>query len=533
MKEFAMATINKNEVEKRVISLQYIIQDHYLDAEKRLHPNPTIPPKISQDEHGIYHYKNSYVNKNNKNMPKSLIYIIHKHPLARLIALDSHKSLLHQGPKDMASDIQQKYWIKRITTLTRSVRKSCVTCKRQHGKPYKYPFATALPTVRTQSCRPFQHVGIDYFGPIGYKTETGNSGKLWTMLTTCLITRAVHLEVVPDNTTSSFLLAMRRLVGRRGSPRTIISDNAPAFTLGYAMINADITTMVNSSQTLTAYLASNEIEIRQITPFAPWQGGVYERIVAIVKNMFYKTIGRFQFSYVVVETLLIECEGIINSRPITSNPISISDTEAIRPIDFLLPRAELSFPNGDTLQPGAKITITEKQTRQYLKQMDTTRLHLWDEFYNELYTGRNAPSYKNRAHSTLSPEVGHIVLVETPKTPRYRWPLGQIMELLPSKDGEIRSVKVKCKNTIIDRAINQLIPLEEKESTEATLSRTLSPATIRETSLVYIYHGSYQTHFEADAALRSANRNADGPVRSPRAGRRPEPELGKPRYKLF
>uniref|UniRef100_A0A8R1EG34 Integrase catalytic domain-containing protein n=1 Tax=Caenorhabditis japonica TaxID=281687 RepID=A0A8R1EG34_CAEJA len=226
------------------------------------------------------------------------------------------------------------------------------------------------------------------------------------------------------------------------------------------MINADITTMVNSSQTLTAYLASNEIEIRQITPFAPWQGGVYERIVAIVKNMFYKTIGRFQFSYVEVETLLIECEGIINSRPITSNPISISDTEAIRPIDFLLPRAELSFPNGDTLQPGAKITITEKQTRQYLKQMDTTRLHLWDEFYNELYTGRNAPSYKNRAHSTLSPEVGHIVLVETPKTPRYRWPLGQIMELLPSKDGEIRSVKVKCKNTIIDRAINQLIPLE-------------------------------------------------------------------------
>uniref|UniRef100_A0A8R1E1Y3 Integrase catalytic domain-containing protein n=1 Tax=Caenorhabditis japonica TaxID=281687 RepID=A0A8R1E1Y3_CAEJA len=291
MKEFAMATINKNEVEKRVISLQYIIQDHYLDAEKRLHPNPTIPPNISQDEHGIYHYKNSYVNKNKKNMPKSLIYIIHKHPLARLIALDSHKSLLHQGRKDMASDIQQKYWIKRITTLTRSVRKSCVTCKRQHGKPYKYPFATALPTVRTQSCRPFQHVGIDYFGPIGYKTETGNSGKLWTMLTTCLITRAVHLEVVPDNTTSSFLLAMRRLVGRRGSPRTIISDNAPAFTLGYAMINADITTMVNSSQTLTAYLASNEIEIRQITPFAPWQGGVYERIVAIVKNMFYKTIG--------------------------------------------------------------------------------------------------------------------------------------------------------------------------------------------------------------------------------------------------
>uniref|UniRef100_A0A8R1EE15 Uncharacterized protein n=1 Tax=Caenorhabditis japonica TaxID=281687 RepID=A0A8R1EE15_CAEJA len=61
---------------------------------------------------------------------------------------------------------------------------------------------------------------------------------------------------------------------------------------------------------------------------------------------FFKTIGNNQFSYIEVETLLIECEGIINSRPITTNPISISDTEAIRPIDFMLPLAELSLPNG-------------------------------------------------------------------------------------------------------------------------------------------------------------------------------------------
>ncbi|EFO99752.1 hypothetical protein CRE_18499 [Caenorhabditis remanei] len=360
----------------------------------------------------------------------------------------------------MATDIQQKYWIKRITSLTRSVRKGCTTCKRRHGLPYTYPFATSLPTVRTQSCRPFQHIGLDYFGPIGYKTETGQTGKLWSMLTTCLVTRAVHIEVVPDNTTASFLLAMRRFIGRRGSPKTIISDNAPAFTLGYTMINADINTLINSSQTLTCFLASKAIEVKQITPFAPWQGGVYERIVAIVKNMFYKSIGRLQLSFLEVETLLIECEGIINSRPITANPVSISDTEAIRPVDFISPQAELSLPNhsGDTTT--AHMGLTEKQTREYLKHLDNIRLQLWDQFYNSMYTGYNAPTYKNKSHCTIAPEPNQVVLVHTPNLPRYRWPLARIIELLPSKDGQVRSVVVKCKNKLVERTINQLIPLE-------------------------------------------------------------------------
>ncbi|PIC34046.1 hypothetical protein B9Z55_013816 [Caenorhabditis nigoni] len=322
----------------------------------------------------------------------------------------------------------------KLTALARKIRKHCVTCKRRHGRPYKYPYATELPSIRTQTCRPFQHVGLDYFGPISYKTAVGSTGKLWVMLVTCLITRAVHLEVVPDNTTCSFLLAMRRFIGRRGTPKTILSDNAPAFTLGYDMLNTDIRSMVNSSQTLTCYLASKEIDIKQITPFAPWQGGTYERIVALVKNMLYKTIGRLHLSYIEIESLIIECEGILNSRPITMNPISISDTEAVRPIDFLLPKADLSLPNHSSTANKGNMGITEKQTREYLKHLDSIRLQLWDEFYNEMYTGIKAPRYKSSAHSTVSPQPDHVVLVETPNLPRYRWPLARIIQLLPSKD---------------------------------------------------------------------------------------------------
>uniref|UniRef100_A0A1I7TE92 Integrase catalytic domain-containing protein n=1 Tax=Caenorhabditis tropicalis TaxID=1561998 RepID=A0A1I7TE92_9PELO len=460
MTRYTLAAIASNEVSKRLIAHNFIISDHYQDAEQRLNSPPLVSPQIHKGQDGIYYYTNTYVNKKHKNMPKSLIYINNKHQLARLIALDSHVSLLHQGPKDTARDIQQRYWIKHISALTRSIRKICVTCKKRHGKPFTYPFATELPSVRTQTCRPFQYVGLDYFGPITHKTATGSTGKLWVMLVTCLVTRAIHLEIIPDNTTSSFLLAMRRFVGRRGAPKTILSDNAPAFSLGYAMINADIKTMVNSSQSLTTYLASKEIEIRQITPFAPWQGGVYERMVAIVKNMFYKTIGRLHLSYIEIETLMIECEGIVNSRPITSCTISISDTEALRPIDFLLPQAQLSLPDGRRTSSSPGIGLTEKRTREYLTQLNNTRSQLWDEFYKEMYTGKHAPKYKDKAHCSGSPQLNELVLVETANVPRHNWPLGRITQLIPSKDGKIRSVQIRCKDKTVERAVNQLIPLE-------------------------------------------------------------------------
>ncbi|CAO4359944.1 unnamed protein product [Caenorhabditis nigoni] len=437
MKQFALAAIASDEVRKRNITYKYIIKDHYLDSESTLAVRVPECREIEKDKDGIYKYCNSYVNKKHKNMPKNLIYILRQHKLAELITMDSHKSLLHQGPKDTMRDINQRYWIPKLTALARKIRKHCVTCKRRHGRPYKYPYATELPSIRTQTCRPFQHVGLDYFGPISYKTAVGSTGKLWVMLVTCLITRAVHLEVVPDNTTCSFLLAMRRFIGRRGTPKTILSDNAPAFTLGYDMLNTDIRSMVNSSQTLTCYLASKEIDIKQITPFAPWQGGTYERIVALVKNMLYKTIGRLHLSYIEIESLIIECEGILNSRPITMNPISMSDTEAVRPIDFLLPKADLSLPNHSSTANKGNMGITEKQTREYLKHLDSIRLQLWDEFYNEMYTGIKAPRYKSSAHSTVSPQPDHVVLVETPNLPRYRWPLARIIQLLPSKDGKL------------------------------------------------------------------------------------------------
>jgi len=47
----------------------------------------------------------------------------------------------------------------------------------------------------------------------------------------CFTTKAVHLEVVSDLTTQTFLAALKRFNGRRGVARSIYCDNATNFVV--------------------------------------------------------------------------------------------------------------------------------------------------------------------------------------------------------------------------------------------------------------------------------------------------------------
>ncbi|GBP72747.1 hypothetical protein EVAR_75366_1 [Eumeta japonica] len=75
------------------------------------------------------------------------------------------------------------------------------------------------PTYRlAHHYRPFTFVGLDYFGPF-CMTVGRQHRKRYLALFTCLTTRAVHLEIAGDLSAVSAVLALRRMISRRGYPR--------------------------------------------------------------------------------------------------------------------------------------------------------------------------------------------------------------------------------------------------------------------------------------------------------------------------
>ena len=71
---------------------------------------------------------------------------------------------------------------------------------------------------------PFNHVGVDCFGPI--EVQRGRSmAKRYGVLFTCMSIRATHIEVAYSLNTDAFINALRRFIARRGGPLQMRSDN--------------------------------------------------------------------------------------------------------------------------------------------------------------------------------------------------------------------------------------------------------------------------------------------------------------------
>lgn len=85
-----------------------------------------------------------------------------------------------------------------------------------------------LPRDRVIEPPPFEVTGVDFAGPIHVKSKSGQS-MAYIALFTCVVTRAVYSELLPDQTTEKCLLALKRFIARRELCKVIYSDNTRKF----------------------------------------------------------------------------------------------------------------------------------------------------------------------------------------------------------------------------------------------------------------------------------------------------------------
>ena len=110
--------------------------------------------------------------------------------------------------------------------LVFKIRSSCISCLRQ-DTAVKAPPPPPLPTDRIRPSAPVAVSGLDHAGQL-YCTDAGDSKK-HILLFTCVVVRAVHLELVNSLNFDNFALAIRRFAARRGIPSVFYSDNARTF----------------------------------------------------------------------------------------------------------------------------------------------------------------------------------------------------------------------------------------------------------------------------------------------------------------
>ncbi|XP_020605307.1 uncharacterized protein LOC110044129 [Orbicella faveolata] len=163
---------------------------------------------------------------------------------------------------------------------------------------------TTLPDFRVSDDFAFSRIGVDFAGLVYVRnvySRSKRSNKAYIAIFTCASYRAIHLEIVPDLSTSSFMRCFKRLIFRRGLPQFIISDNGKTF----------------KGSSLKTFLEENGVTWKFNVPRAPWRGGFFERMVRSVKHCLKKTLGASRVDYEEFETTLVEVEGILDSRPLT------------------------------------------------------------------------------------------------------------------------------------------------------------------------------------------------------------------------
>ena len=155
--------------------------------------------------------------------------------------------------------------------------------------------------------------GLIYFLPI--EVKRGRSlEKRYGVILTCMACRAVHLKVAYSLDTDSCINALRRF-GRRGQVSNLRSDNGTNFVGAERELRKALAAL--NHQKIQGVFFQEGIKWSFNPPAASHHGGVWERIIRMVRRILTSVLCQQTLNDEGFHTVLCEVEAILNDRPIT------------------------------------------------------------------------------------------------------------------------------------------------------------------------------------------------------------------------
>ena len=442
--EFCQSPANPFEKLIRQEQLLHCTSIHALLNNPRVNVNVEVKTTIKQLNlylvNETIHSKGRIINSELPLDATTPLFLPNESHLVDLFIQHIHSSHNHIGLSQTLSLYRQRCWTPKIRSRNKSLLIRCVTCQRVKGRTLPRPLPPPLPSERVQWVAPFSHVGVDHTGSYTIKDTQGRKTKAYTCLFVCATTRAVHLEVVENLTTTSFIMCLRRLAATKGMPTLTLSDNHKTFIAGEIFL---LDLQLNPS--VQEYLQSKNVRWKHQTPRSLWMGGHFERLVRTIKASLATAISRKLLTLEEFSTVVKEAENIINSRPLTYHSDSTRDVP-LSPSQLAWGRDLTLMP--PLLQPGDPLDGDHdaRGTRAQYELLSNALERVRKRWHNEYLLSLREKHY-NRCADNPSHHlsVGKLVMVRHDNVHRIEWPLGVITALYPDERGVIRTAEVeKC-----------------------------------------------------------------------------------------
>ena len=432
-KELSTSEINEAETYwiKTIQASKFDAEIEFLTKSSEMSPLPRVKQfGLYKDDKGVLRCKGRLNNADLPTTSKNPILLPSKDDFVRLLIKDVHAKVKHNGVRDTLTTLRENYWVLRGREAAKRIVKECVICRKFEGVPFKPQCIPDLPGMRVSDAPPFTFTGVDFAGPLYIITPKDQqptekiSEKVYICLFTCASTRAIHLKLTRDVGVNSFLQAFRRFSSRRGLPSTLISDNAKTFKAS----SKEVVKIVGS-QEVQRYLTNKRVTWKFIVEKAPWWGGFWERLIQSVKRSIKKTVGRTSLNYDELNTLVVEVESLINSRPLT---YIYDDEESIsHPLtpSYLISGHKIStMPNDEhfeIMSTHNALTRRQRHHKHLLQQFSRQ----WKREYLISLRENSTTRSVNGNRSPIT--VGDIVILKNDSTSRAFWKLGKVEQLIP------------------------------------------------------------------------------------------------------
>lgn len=358
--------------------------------------------------------------------------------LGTLLAREAHESN-HEGVAATLLRTRRKAWMVQGRRIVKKVINECLTCKKQRARLCQQVMSD-LPRERSSRANPFEYTTLDLFGPFEVRDAVKKrvKKKVWGVVYCCMASRAVHADLVDDQSSESFLQAYSRFTALRGHPKKLWSDRGSNFVGAKPTLrelHRHLACLQKDSVEDMAARNGTEWQWDFHPADAPHRNGAAEAAVKLIKRALHSLCGSTScYTWGEFQTLLYSAANLTNDRPIDAKAQEQEDAvEYLTPNSLILGRTGLG---GD--MHGINM---ETHPWRRLRAVQAGVDKFWSK-WSEL-AGPNLFIRHKWHRIERSVKVGDVVWLADQNALRGQFRLGRVVTTYPDKKGIVRDVDLK------------------------------------------------------------------------------------------